>query len=116
MIKIYVVIVIAVFIRQCKEFIFKKFSLFSRNYFIGYCQNIVQSVSVSPVNTSVPIGGDVIFRCTVNNPQGELTWCRDGFCTFGRNRGIKNTRFSIIENSTIINNITIGIYLIKTTI
>jgi hypothetical protein len=112
MIKIYVAIVIAVFIRQCKKvhIIVKFFNLFLLNYLIGYCQNFVQTISVSPVNTSVTTGDDVILKCTVNNLQGELTWCRNEFCTFGRNRTITNSRFSIIENLTTIGNILIGKY------
>jgi membrane carboxypeptidase/penicillin-binding protein PbpC len=56
-----------------------------------------------PKNTSALIGSNVTLNCIVQNLEGEVTWCKDSFCTFGnrkRNQTENTSRYAIIGNET----------------
>jgi hypothetical protein len=50
-----------------------------------------QEFTVQPKNTSVLEGTESVLKCTVSNQQGEVVWCRDSFCTFGRKRNVSES-------------------------
>lgn len=70
------------------------FVLTLKFYLKGNCQ--IQSFTEEPKNRSVLVGGEAILNCIVKNQQGEVTWCKDGFCTFGRNRNYTDKRLTLI--------------------
>jgi hypothetical protein len=49
-----------------------------------------------PTNVSVLVGGVAHLECTIGNQQGDVTWCKSSFCTFGRRRNISDPRMSIV--------------------
>lgn len=62
-----------------------------------------QTFLEQPKNTSALIGSNATLNCIVQNLEGEVTWCKDSFCTFGnrkRNQSDSIGRYSIVGNET----------------